>query len=149
MSGTHDLADLAAKLDRLLDDRVHWYRAGVKKGTLALEAAAEKQSEIEAIRRQFRWLVANAWWLRPVAAQRQSEIAAALGTRIDHVVLSVPVDKPPALLSTDERARLASHPSVAAVREAFPAATPSASQPIKRPVAPATGESAPTDPEAA
>lgn len=140
MSTQPSLDDLAAKLDRLLDDRVHWYRAGVKKGTLTLDAAAEKQAEIEAIRRQFRWLVANAWWLRPVAAQRQSEIAAALGTRIDHVLVSVPIAKPATALSADERAQLATHPSVAAVRETFPAATPSASRPIHRPVAPATTE---------
>lgn len=127
---TPPLPALAEKLDRLLDDRVHWYRTGVKKGTMALEAAAEKQAEVEAIRRQFRWLVDNAWWLKPVAEQRRREIDAAIGARITHVMVSVPVRKAAEPLSDEERAVLDAHPAVEALRETFPEATPSASQPI-------------------
>lgn len=70
------LADQAAKLDRILDERVGFYRLGVKKGTLALDVAARKHAEVEAIRKSFAFLVANAGWIR-AEAQRRREMREA------------------------------------------------------------------------
>lgn len=86
------------KLERLLDDRIRFYRLGVRKGTLPLDEAAGKHAECEAIRQTFRWFVANADWIRAEARRRQE--AARQQAEIDD------------LLTTSEAAR--------AVVEAFP-----------------------------
>lgn len=91
------LAAQRAKLDRLLDERIGFYRLGVKKGTLALDAAAQKHAECEAIRRSFAWLCDNHEWIR-AEARRRARLA-------------------------EDRAIFDEEPAAAAVRAAFPDAT--------------------------
>lgn len=66
------LAEQAAKLDRILDDRVRLYKLGVSKKTVKLAEAAQKHAEVEAIRRSFRFLVDNAGWIRAEAQRRRN-----------------------------------------------------------------------------
>ena len=88
-----------AKLDRLLDERVAHYKRAVDKGSRSLEWASAKQSECEAIRASFAFLVAHADWIRP-EAQRRAQ-AARLAA---------------------EAETLRTEPAAAAVLDAFPGA---------------------------
>ena len=91
------LADQRAKLDRLLEERLKWYRLAVRKGTMTAEVGVEKVAEVEAIRASFRFLVDNADWIRDEARKRQIR----------------------ARQEADLRA-LENEPAVAAVKAAFP-----------------------------
>lgn len=90
------LPEQQAKLNRILDERVAHYRRGVRKGSLALDTAAMKHAEVEAIRASFAFLVDNADWIRAehrrrIEAQRRADARAA------------------------EMAEMSRHPAVAAV----------------------------------
>lgn len=71
------LAAQAEKLNRILDERVRFYRLGVRRNTLELNVAAEKHAEVDAIRRSFRFLVDNADWIR-AEAQRRAALRDAM-----------------------------------------------------------------------
>jgi ribosomal 50S subunit-associated protein YjgA (DUF615 family) len=100
------LDEQKAKLDRLLDERITHYRRGVKKGTLALEAASAKHAECEAIRASFAFLVRNQVWIREEFLRRR-----AMAEQI-------------AIMDQD--------PAVQAVRRAFPEAEVTAVRKITR-----------------
>lgn len=97
------LAAQLAKLERILGDRVRHYRTGVAKGRLTLDAAAVKHAECMAILASFRWLAANAAWVRAEARMRAEARARAEA----HAALA---------------AEMAEEPAVAAVLAAFPGA---------------------------
>lgn len=91
------------KLERILADRVQFYKLGVRKGRLATDVGAEKHAECDDILRSFRWLAANIDWIKPEAQRRRD--SARQAAEADAL-----------------RAELEHHPAVAAVREEFPGA---------------------------
>lgn len=83
----------AAKLGRILDDRIKLYRLTARKQPARLEEMSAKHAECEAIRRTFAWFVANADWIRDMAQRRRAHAEAI--------------------------AEIERHPAVAALRETF------------------------------
>lgn len=101
---TISLTDQKIKLDRLLDERATHYRRGLNKNRLTFDEATTKHAEVDAIRRTFAWLIANADWIRKEDQRRR--------------------------LHAEQMAELERHPAVAAVLSAFPDAAIAAVRPI-------------------
>lgn len=121
MTAPIPLAEQMSNLDRILDERVRFYRLGAKKQTLALDVAAEKHREVEDIRRSFAFLVANQDWIR-AEAKRRAERAAA-----DAEWASEAAAKQRAL--AEDIAALRGDPATAAVLAEFPDAAITLTEP--------------------
>lgn len=96
------LAEQLAKLERILKERVRFYKLGVSKERLSSEVGATKHRECQDIYRSFRRYVVNADWIDPEIERRRAHAEALAEAERDPLVAELREHFPGATLELRE-----------------------------------------------